>query len=176
MKLLDLTFFLSTATLALAGPNPSGGALEARAGECPGWTYSKMMLTAHNNHRANHSVTALVYNSTLANAAAVTAVNGVIGAHDKYVQFSGLPEQTFAQVLRANLSLYQLAMERAGDRTFITRNTAMLPHPSYSQRQPCHGSTMVNSHTMASMALHRFSRVVNGSPSLNHHTTHTSLR
>lgn len=91
MKLFDLVSLLSTATLAVAGANPSYAPLEARSGECPGWTYSKMMLTAHNNHRANHSVNALVYNSTLANAAANTAANGVIGQHDKYVSLLGSP-------------------------------------------------------------------------------------
>lgn len=88
MRCLDLTLLLGTAALALAGPSPSDIPLEVRSGECPGWTYSKMMLTAHNNHRANHSVNALVYNSTLANAAAQTAANGVIGNHDKYAMIS----------------------------------------------------------------------------------------
>lgn len=91
MKFFNLTLLLSLAIPALASPNPSHVPLEARNGECPGWTYSKMMLTAHNNHRANHSVNALVYNSTLANAAANTAANGVIGQHDKYVDFMCTP-------------------------------------------------------------------------------------
>lgn len=148
MKLSDLLLFLDAASLTVAHVVQPYSSLEARSGECPGWTYSRQMLTAHNNHRANHSVNALLWNDTLATAASNTAQTGVVGNHDKYVEvlrsFSCLPASK-TELSTANTLSYLTVMAKAGVKTCTIGKAAMPTILISREQQVYRGSTTANS-------------------------------
>jgi len=64
---------LYNAVTALATPVAHVAAAVSPSGNCNGTSYQQIVLDNHNNHRANHSANALVWNTTLANQAKVWA-------------------------------------------------------------------------------------------------------
>jgi uncharacterized protein YkwD len=73
--------YLVSSCIALSAAMPFE--LQRRDIDCTTATYTDIILTGFNTHRANHSASDLTWNDTLASAAQMTTTTGVPGVHDK---------------------------------------------------------------------------------------------
>lgn len=121
--------------------------------DCTTATYTDIMLTGFNTHRANHSGPDLTWNDTLASAAQTTTTTGVPGVHDKQVppQHDQYPLRyalcgiLFVQQ-RQMLIMICAVTAQAGARTSITTEAPVTTLPATPSTRGTTANSRITTH------------------------------